>query len=124
MAREVDPTVSGSPAVDFAAGAVGAAVGTKVAYVRYPLPNVRKELAIIANSSRRSWRPERVVSFNQYANRQIIRNNTVGAVAGTSVTNFLTELWSEVRSFVSPQKTQVTTKACYGDTGCQSGSEP
>jgi hypothetical protein len=31
--REVDPNASGSPAVDFAAGALGGAVGTKVAYV-------------------------------------------------------------------------------------------
>jgi hypothetical protein len=56
--RSVDPNASGSVAGDFATGAIGGAVGTKVAYVRYPLPNVKKELAIIANSNRRSLREE------------------------------------------------------------------
>lgn len=48
--REIDPTASNTPTTDFVAGAVGGAVGTKVAYVRYPLPNVKKELEAIAFS--------------------------------------------------------------------------
>jgi RHS repeat-associated protein len=121
--REVDPNASGSAVTDFAAGAVGGAVGTKIAYARYPLPNVRKELAIIANSNRRSLRPQRVADFNRYANQQTIRNNTVGSVVGTSVANFATNLWSDLTSFFSQPKQQVTTKICYsGGPGCPTDS--
>jgi RHS repeat-associated protein len=100
--RSIDPSASGSAATDLAAGAVGGAVGTKIAYARYPLPNVKKELAIIAQSNRRSLRPQRVADFNRYANQQTIRNNTAGSVTGTSVANFITDLWSDLTSFTSP----------------------
>ena len=120
--REVDPTASGSAVSDFAAGAVGGAVGTKVAYAKYPLPNVRKELAIIANSSKRSLRPQRLADFNRYADQQTIRNNTAGSVIGTSIANFATNLWSDLTSFFSPKKEEVTTKICYGGPGCPTDS--
>jgi hypothetical protein len=113
------PTDTGSMAVDFAAGVVGGAAGTKIAYVRYPLPNVRQELAIIANSSRRSLRPDRVQSFSQYANRQMIRNTTASSVAGTSVGNFITNLWFNITSSFSSQKPQISSTICYsGQPGC------
>jgi len=67
------PSGGVSVATDFVTGAVGGAFGARQANVRYPLPNVRKELAIIANSSRRSLRPDKVAAFNQYANQQQIR---------------------------------------------------
>lgn len=122
--REVDPNATGSALTDFAAGAVGGALGTKVAYAKYPLPNVRKELAIIANSNRRSLRPQRVADFNRYADQQTIRKNTVGSVTGTSVANFITNLWSDVTSYFSQKKEQVTTKICYsGGPGCASDSQ-
>jgi hypothetical protein len=120
--REVDPTASGSPAVDFATGAVGGALGTKAAFVRYPLPHVKKELAIIANSNRRSLRPGRSAAFNQYANQQTIRNNTAGSVAGTSGTNFATNLWFDLTSLFSRKKEHVTTQICYGDSSCPTDS--
>ena len=118
------PTDAGSVALDFATGAVGGAVGTKVAYVGYPLPNIRRELALIANSNRRSLRPQRVAAFSQYANRQTVRNNTVGSFAGTSITNFPTDVWSNVTSFFSQPKPQVTTNICYsGQPGCLADSQ-
>ncbi len=118
--RAVDPNALGSAVTDFAAGAVGGAVGTKVGYVRYPLPNVKKELAAIANSSRRSMRPQRVATFNQYANRQMIRNTTASSVAGTATTNFFVDLWLHL--FSQPQP-QITSRICYEETGCANGSQ-
>ncbi len=118
--RSIDPSASGSAVTDFAAGAVGGAVGTKIAYARYPLPNVKKELAIIAQSNRRSLRPQRVADFNRYADQQTIRNNTAGSVAGTSVANFISDLWSDLTSYVSRKKEQ-EPKACVtaaGQTTC------
>ena len=93
------PTNTGSIAKDFVTGALGGAAGTKVAYVRYPLPNVRKELALIANSNRRSLRPGKVEAFKDYAYWQQIRNTTIGSVVGTSVTNFFSNLLSSWQSF-------------------------
>jgi len=118
--RSIDPSASGSAVTDFAAGAVGGAVGTKIAYARYPVPNVKKELAIIAQSNRRSLRPQRVADFNRYANQQTIRNNTAGSVAGTSVGNFISDLWSDLTSYVSRKK-EKEPKACVtaaGQTTC------
>jgi hypothetical protein len=111
-----DPTDTGSMAVDFASGAIGGAVGTKVASVRYPLPNVRKELALIANSNRRSLRPQRVGAFNQYAKRQAVLNTTAGSVTGTATTNFLGGLlpsWQSFLTFGWWQTPVVTSRICF-----------
>jgi hypothetical protein len=86
--REIDPTSQGAPGSDFVAGAIGGAVGTKVAYVRYPLPNVRKELKAIAFSNRRSLRPEKIANLNSFNWSQTVKNNTVGSTVGTAVSNF------------------------------------
>jgi RHS repeat-associated protein len=85
--REIDPTATNTPTTDFVAGAVGGAVGTKVAYVRYPLPNVKKELEAISFSNRRSLRPGKVASLNARAASQSTKNIVTSSVFGTSVAN-------------------------------------
>ena len=50
------PSEGVSAATDFVTDAVGGAFGARHANVRSPIPNVRKELATIVNSSRRSLR--------------------------------------------------------------------
>ena len=85
--------------------------------MRYPLPNVRKELAIIANSSRRSLRPEKVAAFTRYANQQQNRNTVSGSVFGTTVTNFFSDLFFRAGNLFNPPPVQakVTSKICFTD---------
>ena len=126
--RQVDPNSSGSPEIDFATGAVGGALGTKLAYVRYPLPNVKKELAIIANSNRRSLRPGKVADLNTRAYTQSVKNIVTGSVAGTSVTNFLSDLWFDLVSRFTPssapKRPVVTSRLCTDENPCSGGSQP
>jgi RHS repeat-associated protein len=105
--REIDPTATNTPATDFVAGAVGGAVGTKVAYVRYPLPNVKKELEAIAFSNRRSLRPQKVAALNSRASSQSTKNIVTSSVAGTAIANFFSNLWSDLTSHSSS-----SPKAC------------
>ena len=113
------PSEGVSVATDFATGVVGGAIGARQANVRYPLPNVRRELDIIANSSRRSLRPDRVAAFTRYANQQQTRNTISGSVIGTSVTNFFSDLFFRVGNVFNPSpvqaKEKVTSKICYND---------
>jgi RHS repeat-associated protein len=101
--REIDPTASNTPATDFLAGAVGGAVGTKVAYVRYPLPNVKKELEAISFSNRRSLRPGKVANLNSRAASQLNKNIVTSSVIGTSVANFFSTLWLDLTHSSSPK---------------------
>lgn len=116
------PSEATAAAVDFAMGAVGGGYGARQANVRYPLPNVRKELAIIAHSNRRSLRPAKVEAFTQYANQQQINNTVRGSVIGTSVMGFFTDLFFRAGNVFNPPpvqarppKEQVTSKICYTD---------
>jgi RHS repeat-associated protein len=115
------PSETTSVAVDFAMGAIGGGSGARQANVRYPLPNVRRELAIIANSNRRSLRPAKVEAFTQYANQQQIRNTVSGSVIGTSVMGFFTDLFFRAGNVFNPPpvqarpREQVTSKICYTD---------
>jgi RHS repeat-associated protein len=124
--REVDPSTSGSPAADFVTGALGGAIGTKVAYVRYPLPNVKRELQAIAFSNRRSLRPQKIADLNSRAFTQSVKNIVTLSVAGTAITNFFSDLWFDLVSRVStPKREVVTSKLCSPDNPCTgSSSQP
>jgi RHS repeat-associated protein len=113
--RDIDPDASGSVATDFAAGAIGGAVGTKVAYVRYPLPNVKKELEAISFSNRRSLRPGKVVSLNARAASQATKNVVTGSVLGTAVANFFSTLWSDLTHTSSSPKACVEAHDSHGN---------
>ena len=113
--REIDPDATGSATTDFAAGAVGGAVGTKLAYVRYPLPNVKKELEAIAFSNRRSLRPARVANLNANAARQSRNNVVFSSVVGTAVANFFTTLWSDFTHTNSEPKACVEAHDSQGN---------
>jgi RHS repeat-associated protein len=121
--REVDPNASGSPTADFITGALGGAAGTKVAYVRQPLVNVRREAQAIAFSNRRSLRPQKMADLNSRAYTQSVKNIVTGSVAGTAIANFFSDLWSDLVS--TPKREVVTSKLCSPDNPCSgSSSEP
>lgn len=105
-----EPSTGVAVATDFATGLIGGGTGARYGNVRYPLPNVRRELAIIANSSRRSLRPEKVAAFAQFANQQSLRNTVSGSVFGTSVTNFFSDLFFRVGNVFNPPAVQAKPK--------------
>ncbi len=111
-----NPADFGAIAKDIGTGAVGGAAGTKIAYVLFPLPNVKQELALIANSSRRSLRAGKVAAFQQYANLQEIGNMVASAVTGTAVANTLTNIlpsWLSFITFGLGRTPVVTSTICY-----------
>ena len=101
---------------DFLADAVGGAAGTKTAYVRYPLPNVKKELEAIAFSNRRSLRPGKVANLNARAASQSTKNIVAGSVFGTAVANFFSTLWLDITHSSSSQKACVDAHDSHGNS--------
>ena len=99
-----------SVAVDFSMGAGGGVYGVRTANVRAPLPNVRKELELIANSSRRSLRAEKATAFIQSSNRQQIKNTVVGSSFGTAMTNFFSDFFFRAANVFNPQSVQAKKK--------------
>jgi hypothetical protein len=124
--REIDPSVSGSPTADLVTGVLGGAFGTKVAYVRFPLLNVKKELQAIAFSNRRSLRPQKIADLITQAYTQSVKNIVTSTVSGTAVANFFSSLWFDLVSRVStqaaPKREVVSSRLCTPENPCSVSS--
>ena len=115
------PSGWGAVAPDFASGFIGGGLGARSANVRYPLPNVRRQLNRIAHSNHRSKRPAKIAAFRQYANQQQIHHTVVSSVVGAAYTNSASELFFRLGSLSGPPaaepKPEVTVRLCFPTVG-------
>ena len=107
-------------ALDAATGAAFAVVGGRIADRLFPIPNVRREIALLRFAHRRSTRPVQIDGAQRRTELRALGNSIAGSVSGGVPTEFSKWLWQwfTSQSTQTQKKEVVTSRICYDDSAC------
>ena len=112
--------------IDAASGVVGGIIGASIADKFFPIPNIRREVAILQHAHRRSTRPAKIDSFVRAAEGKAFVNSVVGGVSGGLKSEGIKYFWSwwnpqPVKAASEPKPKVESRVTCYqgpGDPAC------
>lgn len=110
-------------AVDAITGGVLAYPVGKVADALFPIPNVRREIALLRFAHRRSTRPALIQGAQRNSERQALFNSGVAGVAGGAPAESTKWMWQWFTTQTATQqatkkKEVVTSRICYENGTC------